>query len=238
MTGQVLGGKVILRRPLTPAERGSISDRVNALTAWLTPTERNKAMQAVVAMLMGFPGAVPDRKEGVAKAAVYVAALRDEPLWAVQRACERFSMGQVTREEAGGDVNPAFAPSTAQLAKVVAAVAKPVRDERSTLVRVLGGMPEPPDLTPEQREEMASRLGQVAAELRNRQEGEAASSLNEARAKQSERSMRLLEAEYQAAGVEVPAGELVSLSLRRALGWRTEEVDGKMVLVSPPAMRR
>jgi hypothetical protein len=237
------GGKRVLARAPTPAERRTMHDYLAATDPWAKAGERKAKGSAVTAMLMGF-GGVSGLEDAMSIAKQYVAVVDDIPAWAVARACMRFSAGEVTAADLGEEsFNRSFRPSTAHVHIISARIAEEFFRQRHRAREVLEGVTkQAPELTAEERTRISAKFDELLggmksnlleqddageAERRRRQAWERRSADDEARILQ----------EYRQAGLDPPEKKpgcnMPCLALLLTMGWTIEEVGGKKALVSP-----
>ncbi len=233
-------GRVVLPRSIRPEEKQKLEDRRNVLGRWLLPGAANKIALMISKMLMGFGGGTVSESEAMALTVQYVDMVKDLPRFAVERACIRFATGQVRADEIGEKtLSLSWRPSTAQLYRVAADIARVTTDEYALVCGILAAKPPTAPQTPEERQKLNSSIDewreQLAAKIVRDEEILDSKRREQALATMKrERENRI--AEYRAAGVEPPPmGEVViSLALRLSLGWTIQEIGGQRVLVRPP----
>jgi len=122
----------------TGEQRGLLMSRQRELLTNLAPGKSTEIAKAVAQMLLGFGAGSSDEKGAKARLTTYVAALQHLPLWAVQRACNRFARGDVMPEEVGEKhLTRGFAPSTAQVHMIASKIIQHFRDEAADIREVL-----------------------------------------------------------------------------------------------------
>lgn len=122
------GRRVLLAQP-SEEQRHMLARRLGLLSAHLRPAKRGEIARAVSEMLSGFGSSRANEKEAMTVVAQYCAVLQAMPLWAIRRACGRFSRGEVGPDEIDGKIDRAFAPSTAQLHAVAGKIVHDFRQE-------------------------------------------------------------------------------------------------------------
>lgn len=236
-------GRYELSRHLTPDERRRLSARRNHLVDNLQAAKVSEYQADVIQMLIGFGGATTDAKEAAGIAAQYATVLSGLPAWAVRRACQRWSMGQVTAEEIGAKtVSFTHRPSAANVRVVAEGIVRPFVQEVARCNKTLNSTVPVPEQTPEERAKTAARIRKLADETIariDRADAKEALAEQEARREADERAREAHEArlrgEYAARGLTPPGGQLVSLAMLLKMGW-TIESDGKTnFLVRPGA---
>jgi hypothetical protein len=121
----------------TPAQRGLLMSRQRELLTALAPGKSTEIAKAIAQMLIGF-GAREDEAGSQARVAAYVTVLQHLPLWAVQRACNRFARGDVKPEEIQERyVGRGFPPSTAHVHIIASRIIQGFRDEQADIREVL-----------------------------------------------------------------------------------------------------
>jgi hypothetical protein len=121
----------------TPTQRGLLLSRQRELAAALTPGKSSEIAKAIGQMLIGF-GAREDDAGSRAKIAAYVTVLQHLPLWAVVRACARFSRGDVKPEEIQERfITRGKEPSTAHVHIIASRIVQGFRDEQADIREVL-----------------------------------------------------------------------------------------------------
>jgi hypothetical protein len=226
----------ILRRALTPAERQALTKRAGEIAPLLERAQYRKSAKIISEMLAGFGSSRASEDEAEVVAAQYAAALAGHPLWAIERACGRFSRGEVDADEVGAKhLDRAFAPSTAQLAMIAKKIVKPFEDDLIRIKMICGGTVVPEEISPEERERVGKKVAAFAAE-RRREEDSADEERRQSTQRSLENTRNLVLAEYRQAGI-APVysdnGTLCSISLYRSLGYTIEEIDGRRALVAP-----
>jgi len=239
----------VVRRALSTEEKTALATRSKELDPFADPGTPKKKGEEITAMLMGFGGASLSIDEARLTAVQYARTCQDLPLWAVARACGRFSRGEVRPEEVGqeGKLNLNFRPTTAQLYVVAAAIAKPVMEERYRIgaaLRAVALLPKRQLSPEEQAAEAAAIEASRAAYVKQAAAfEEAITAERTGRQIEAVRRARDMTAEhiardYRAAGLDVPPwqGDMppASLSLMLSLGWTiTEDPHGKKILIAP-----
>lgn len=228
-----------------PEERRALEHRAESLRPHLAPfarpTQDDDVAIALAEMFNGFPSLRGDAgSAAMARVNAAMEVLAEFPLWAIETACMRIRQRgyEVPDHDRGGvKVERHWPPSEAELHRAVAQLVEP-RANRMRNARLLLAAPvEPePEESPERKAAVVDRLlGEVAALTVMPAELEAAlATRNTQRAESATRRRdESVRAEYVAAGVEVPDGYLVSLSMRLAQGWTVEDVGDRKVLVRP-----
>lgn len=200
----------------------------------------------VLPMFIGFGSKNTTEEESALISMQYSYALGDLPIWAVKRACDRFSNGNVKPEEIQAKrIDPAFPPSTAQLHIIAREIARPTAAEFAQIGAILSGEPERAEQTPAEREATASLIAELHEETRvamaraHLEETEADSRATERRtAEAAQRRLDDRMAEYVNAGLEPPkpgpGGHITSLSMMLHVGWTIQKIGHTNVLVAPP----
>jgi hypothetical protein len=123
--GGVGMGTPVLRRPFKAPEQSLLEHRVWELRCAVAPFEarsRDALLQAISGMLGAFPMMQRfDQHVALSIAAGYLMTVRQQPHWAILRACEL-----VRTNKAG--LNPDFCPSEPQFVTVVVGLVKPYAD--------------------------------------------------------------------------------------------------------------
>lgn len=242
MSAVATGGRddshnALLRRALTTVERQALSDRAGEIAPLLERGAYRKIMRLVAEMLAGFGSARASEEEAEIIAAQYAAALGGLPVWAVERACGRFSRGEVEASEVGSKhLDRAFAPSTAQLRMVADKVVKPFVEDLYRIRMICGGTVERPDLSPEERERVGVKIAEYIEKRKREVDVENETKKQDGGARAIENTKQMVLAEYAAAGVKPvysENGTLCSLSLYRSVGYTIQDVGGERVLVAP-----
>lgn len=123
--------EIAAERAPTDAERLTLHGRRVELEAALEPADPRTALSAISGMFMGFANttAGSDPENVLMRAEAYVDCVRDQPIWAIRKACRDWRDGRHGSE--------AFAPSTAQFAPTVSAETLPFRHELGRLKAIL-----------------------------------------------------------------------------------------------------
>jgi hypothetical protein len=243
-------GNYILRRDITIPERQILSRRLTALALFVEGGRPSKIGEAVSRMLSGFGSARADVEDAKAITVQYASVLRGLPLWAVERACMKFSTGQVDPADIGAKrIDRAFAPSSAQLRLLADKLARPIYIEASRIGMTLRGNYRPPTMTPEQ---VAASIPKIKKMQEAFHRGMAAGNVKEAaekvvledraRRESEDRSRKFILAEYSRAGVapvyaDAAKTMLLGLSILLQRGYTIEDVDGEQTLVAPEKIR-
>lgn len=228
-------GEPTLRRALTPKERAELGDRRAVLARWFPPGNMRRKRDVITLMMtgLGSKGASEDEAEIIVTA--YVQIVADLPDWAVERACNRFASGSVTAAELKVKVfDRGFAPNTAQLYAIASAIAYPYKQELYTIRAVLDGVVPAPRRAADEaatKAKMDSVVDGLARKMTGDDDLRGRSAYFASTIADGTQAMQ--HAEYAAAGVEIPPGTFVSLSMRLKLGWRIEEVRGRNMLIAP-----
>lgn len=157
-------GEPVLRRALTSDERAAVAHRRDELRNAVAPApeaSRNMLLRAIKGMLGAYP-AMQRYDDGTATAiaANYLWTVREEPHWAIAKACDE------VRSAAAG-LNPSFAPTEPEFATVVAKLVATYRQRLAQAEAVLRAgvdkLPAPP-LT---KEEIEAKLGRPIGERPN-----------------------------------------------------------------------
>lgn len=127
----------------------------NSSISRLSPTEIAAAANALAQMFMGFREHSSDPRT---MARVYIFAVEDQPLWAIEHAALRFLKGQVVGR------HDAFPPSTAEFSSEVCRL---VRDEEEhQRLRAPPKFLPAPEISDEERARVSAGLQELAAEIR------------------------------------------------------------------------
>jgi hypothetical protein len=155
-SGGVGAGTPVLRRALKASEQALLERRVWELRCAVAPFEarsRDALLQAISGMLGAFPNMQRfDQQTALGIAANYLMIVRQQPHWAIVKACE------MVRTNAAG-LSPGFCPSEPEFVTAVARLAKPYAGALQRAEQLLQGKandPPPPKLT---REEIEAKLG-------------------------------------------------------------------------------
>lgn len=239
-------GNFVLHRALTVAERKALQDRAAVLAPWFESGKSGKIMAAIVNMLVGFGGKSLSIEEARIVATQYTVTMSDLPLFAIERACIRFSNGEVRAEEVGAKhIDRTFPPSTAQLHIVAKEIARPFGEERTRIYMTLNGSPPKREPDPAEKKAIGEKLNGFAEEMRRTVAEEEDAKLVEARTRASAESKahsrKMILREYEHRGLEPVSdanGNPHSISLLLSVGWRIEEMDGRNVLIKPVLSKR
>lgn len=85
----------------------------------------------VSALLMAYPSMRMTADESRMTAKMFVKALEDQPLWAIQQACSKWMRGEIQKG------NPAFPPSAPELRALAVAQAIDARTQHTKVERIL-----------------------------------------------------------------------------------------------------
>jgi hypothetical protein len=145
-----IDNKPVLSRALTGDERAYLLDRRSKLATAMAPGDTKEIRKSVSRMLAGFmAGKEVSDKSAVASIAQYISTLKRLPWWAIERACQKFSRGEIT-EVSGQPVNPAYGPSTAQLYQIASSLCtefyKEMQAVNSAVTGVLEHKPSPEEV--------------------------------------------------------------------------------------------
>lgn len=233
-------GKHILRRQFDVDERADLEHRLKVLEPWTVRPNPDRIEPLLLELFVRFD-VRETPKESAIRVKAFTQMLVDTPLWAIKRACDRFSQGLVTPEEIKErSILRGRPPTTAHLHLVAAGLVRPIYYEIAQLKKALAGqVVRRGVLTETQRAEFKARQ-----EAREKQTSEAAAleatrkaiAGDEARARLADANIRILRGEYEKAGVDVPlvpGGMLVSLGTLLSLGYRIEEIAGRKQLTAP-----
>lgn len=233
----------VLRRALTADERSLLSGRLRALEPFVTiraGDHHRRVSIAVGAMKHGFGGHNPSAEEAQIVIAQFVTSMKDLPAWSVERACHRFSTGDVKPAEVGErEISRSFGPTTAQLHIVALTLYAPVLKEYGRLGRLLRGRLPPAELTPEQRAKTAAKFDSLLGEVATAMSMSKLDDFGEVRRQEERKEAQhraAIEAkrmEYVRRGLPAPEGDLFpSLSMVLASGYTIEYMP-EAVLVAP-----
>lgn len=233
-------GNFVLRRQLTLSERDTLKARATQLAPWITP-ERSPSghKEAIMKMMLCFGGAALDSKEAAVIVTEYVQRTKDIPLWAVARACIRFSNNEVTAAELGvKSYDTSFRPGAGQLRQVAMEILRPTAEESTRIHMTLRGTVEVV-VTPEERARVGEQFTDFAAALaatadRSRIGDDASVFKQTASAKDFWQRHAL--ADWERAGLEPRynnAGHLQLLSTYIANGWTIDKSNDVPRLVPP-----
>lgn len=160
-----IDGKYFLSRELTYEEREFLRERRKMLAEALVRAQDKEIRKSVSQMLAGFlVGKDIPEENAKATIAQYIVTLRGLPLWAIERACQKFSRGEITIDVIEG-VNRAYGPSTAQLYQVASGLVGEFYKELQEVDRAINGVLEYKP-TPEEVERVANGLRDLADDLR------------------------------------------------------------------------
>lgn len=233
---------VELARALSVPEREALSARAGVVARWLRPGRQAEIARSVSGMLLGF-GRSMSVEEAMEVAAQWAHTLRDLPEWAVERACMRFARGEVRAAELGVErLDVGFAPSTAQLHRVAAAISADLENERQKIDEVLRGTASLGAPAPARRANAAvgAKLTEhlrMKAEARDAEQVERQLRIEAESDQRRREEFARAERTYRDAGLEPPVwkpGDVpVTLQMKLRFGWTTEEVEGRRTLLSP-----
>jgi Helix-turn-helix domain len=154
--GGVGAGTPVLRRPFKASERGLLERRVWELRCAVAPFEarsRDALLQAISGMLGAFPAMQRfDQHAALGIAANYLMIVRQQPHWAIVKACE-----MVRTNKAG--FNPDFCPSEPQFVTAVAQLVKPYADALRRVESLVDAKVDRPPAPKPTREEGEAKLG-------------------------------------------------------------------------------
>lgn len=211
------GGRPIMQRPLTNAEKESIESRLRLVNRTLMPangqTDKARIERAVAAALTGYG------KADQPTVAAYARLLFDLPPWAVEHACDDIRRGAVV------GLNPDFPPAAPRIHQLAEAKLEAVRIERNKLALLLTAKAEEakPKLTQEQRDRMTALHAETVKALTgdkvdSEQRRLERQRFEEEKAKREESARRM---QYILQGYEPPTnqhGITISMSLAMATG--------------------
>lgn len=243
----------LLRRRLLVDERQMLSRRIYILNPYLIAAQPAHIGKIISTMLRMFKvgGSASSKEDVQVTIAAYVSALKNFPLWIIERTAHRFVAGTVTADELGSDqqLSLGFPPTTAQFCVVARKVVEPIKSEASRIDMALRGTVEErtaADQTPEERAAMAAKFAELQETLQRNSktdtEVEAEKVAQQKRLEESgARTQRNIIAEYHALGLNPVvngSGIVHSLPLLRTLGWTIQTIDGEPTLVAPPPEKR
>jgi hypothetical protein len=160
-----IDNKPILSRALTDDERQYLLDRRSKLSAAMAPGDTKEIRKSVSRMLAGFmAGKEVSDKSAVASVAQYINTLKLLPWWAVERACQKFSRGEI-REVNGNEVNPNFGPSTAQLYQIASNLCTEFYKEMQAVNHAVTGVVEYKP-TPEEVERVKAKFEELVGGMK------------------------------------------------------------------------
>lgn len=237
------GGRALLYRNLIAVERNALTTRRSAIERFTHAATYGDMAALVLKMMVGFGGKSETEEESRVVAMQCAHMMAGIPLWAVKRTCDRFGAGQVTGEEVGRKrgVDKGFRPTSAELATVARALALPIFQERVAINAIMLGVPERPELSDHERAKEAAAIEEHLADFHaSMADGKVAELEHDAKVRSvslkrtREDGLRLLRAEYEAAGLEPPAGNApISLAMYQRMGWTIQGKPGHKVLVAP-----
>jgi hypothetical protein len=144
-------------RAPTDEQRALLERRGMIIREGLKPADYRAAISAIMDLMHGFQGADGmSPKDMVAKAEVYLAGVRNEPLWAIRRACKAWRDGEHGQTD--------FMPSTARFVPTVKDETTRARQELSRIDRVLTARVVQ-DVDPAVRARLADWAAEVIAEI-------------------------------------------------------------------------
>jgi hypothetical protein len=95
-------GPRLLRRPLTPTERQALQSRRAELEPWMAgyhPSEADEVALALLDMFGSFPSMRGKAGEAAARGDAAMRLLREQPAWAIVKACREIQAKGVFRED-------------------------------------------------------------------------------------------------------------------------------------------
>lgn len=220
-------------------ERAALVRRQEAVGASLNHRDPLAVANALTDVFLVMKAASVSEGDGEAVIAAYLSALRDLPSWAVVDACRQAIEGR-------GIGGKTFAPTAPELRAAVERILEPVHREAAQLGTVIAAAanPGPPELTTEERETTAQKIGAMVADMKAEQAKEKAKerelSLAQVQRANDVNAERMVE-EAEAAGEE-PFGDAekkipVSLSLRKLLRQQVED-DAMLQAATDQARQR
>lgn len=239
-----LEGRTLLRRSLAEAERASLRARSRALDPWIVKPREGEIEPLLLELSVGLQGRAESEEDAAIRVSHYAEILADTPLWAIKRACDRFDRGEVSHDELGERL-PLLRgrfPSTAHLYRIASAIARHVFHERITIHEVLNGVvARSGPATEEERAEVEAareaftRTVGGESQLEDAKRQLASENVRKATVEATEK-LRL--AEFERAGLEPPAGSMVSLAMMLRLGWTIiDGPGGTKALLRPKATK-
>lgn len=245
-TGEFSSGKLVIRRKLEADERQWLEQRSAVLDRWVSPGNVEGMTIAITAMLSGFGSKSANEDEAQVIAVQYQQVCRLLPLWAVERACSRWSGSSVQPSEVGvRKLDRAFAPSTAQLHMVALALVRSVYEEKQLIRNVLNGV-RPLGERPTDAADLEASKRRVSAIHENFRRGLPAApedkvltkeQREEHAAKLREGNERIRLQQFTAAGVD-PPDAYSTLPMLISLGWTViEHPEGGKTLLAPVGKR-
>jgi hypothetical protein len=133
--------------------------RRNELQIKLEPGKPRDAAADITLLMKSFGGANLTQDHLATQLAAYSMAVEDYPFWAVRMAIKNFIRGKAD------GANPAFLPSSPELASEVNRIVQPYRTEKHNLTAILEAEVYS-EVPPEERERMIKRFEALLAELR------------------------------------------------------------------------
>lgn len=218
-------GAMLLPDLLTAAEREIVHGRLKQIAAAVAPARKGEIAKAMLAI---FPDL--DREIAKARAKTLADAMEGLPLFAIKRAGLKLSQAGVSN------------PDRATLRIEAEAVARPHWNEASIGSMLLNAKRAPQEISAEERERVAARVGSFAAEQAAVYEA-AEAERREAFARSEMLDSNIRRAnEYRRYGFDPIFADpektmVVSLSLLVSLGWRIEEIGHETVLLRPTGDR-
>lgn len=232
---------------MTKPETEILETRRKLLAPWLTKASYNDTRPIISAMFLSFASRKTTQDEAAAIGMQYSYALGSLPGWAIKRACDRFATAAVQPEEIGEKrIDRSFPPSSPHIAMVAERLVQPVRLEYRRIDAILRGVAPARPLT--EAERTASRAvieamvddykAQVAGGelLSQAEDTRRSAALRDSR----ERNLEARRAEYVAAGLPAPKGEMfMTLPLLLSAGWTIQDgPNGTRELVAPARAER
>lgn len=156
-------GRAVLSRELTPDERAALQARQRELTEALTPARHSDIRAEISRMMAGFNKAIT-KEDAAAVTSQFIVVLAGLPIWAIQRACGKWSRGEISAAVMEG-VNRAFGPTTAQFYPTAEEIVAEWFEEASQVRRALSGFL-PRIVSPEERERVGRAISEFAAQLK------------------------------------------------------------------------
>jgi hypothetical protein len=138
-------GTPVLRRPFTEAERSALEERVWSLSCAVAPPQeahRNALLASISGMLGAFPMMQRhDELTGLAMVASYLWSAREQPHWAILKACNMVRSGI-------GGLNRAFCPSEPEFNTIAGRCAEAYVDALRRTKRLLAAKVDTPSAGP------------------------------------------------------------------------------------------
>jgi hypothetical protein len=247
MAFRAVGGVQKKLLEMTPAERTSLQGRGKQIAPWIKRASPNEIKDIVSRCFMGLGGEKVAPAQAEMMMAQYVTTLDGLPAWAIERACLRFARGEVKASDVGAKhIEIGMRPSSAHLRVVAFAISESIDREAMALSRALRA--QPPKRRKETEEERAAGLAKTAAWIEQSSGpkekpvpavGYAVRVREQLKARAREKILQ----EYEAAGLFVPEGEIVtSLPMLLEMGWTIVQTPtGRNALAKPdgsPPLRR